>query len=83
MKVKKGISIVEGAGCKTCPVERCETRRYGEFDCLGERAKLGLGDPRTLAEKVANHIRNMNDEELHLFLCDLLAELSSDYIGER
>lgn len=83
MRVKKGISIIEGAGCKTCPVERCETRRYREFDCLIERKKFGLGDPRTLAEKVADHIRNMNDEELHCFLCDVLAELSGGYMEER
>lgn len=82
MKIKKGISIIEGAGCKACPVERCETRRYGEFDCLIERKKFGLGDPRTLAEKVADHVRNMNDEEVYCFLCDLLAELSSEHTRE-
>lgn len=55
---------MNGGGCKTCPVKPCYTLYYRGSYCMEERAKLGLGDPQTIADQ----IRSMNDEELAAFL---------------
>lgn len=36
---------MNGSGCRTCPVEKCETMNYRGSVCAAQRAKLGLGDP--------------------------------------
>lgn len=51
---------MNGSGCKNCPVKPCETMNYRGSTCAAQRAKLGLGDPKTNAD----HIRAMSDEEL-------------------
>ena len=51
---------MNGSGCKTCPVKRCETLTYRGSTCATQRAKYGLGDPQTNADR----IRAMSDEEL-------------------
>ena len=51
---------MNGSGCKTCPVKPCPTMKYRGSTCAAQRAKHGLGDPMTLADK----IRSMSDEEL-------------------
>ena len=56
-----------GSGCKNCPVKACETMNYRGSTCSAQRAKLGLGDPMTNADR----IRAMSDEELAKFLCDI------------
>lgn len=67
---------MNGSGCKTCPVKPCETMNYRGSACAAQRAKFGLGDPKTNADR----IRAMTDEELarHLHCigwdCHLCAE---------
>lgn len=51
---------MNGSGCKNCPVNPCETTNYRGSTCAAQRAKLGLGDPKTNADQ----IRAMSDEEL-------------------
>ena len=51
---------MNGSGCKTCPVKPCGTMNYRGSTCAAQRAKYGLGDPKTNADK----IRGMSDEEL-------------------
>ena len=51
---------MNGSGCKNCPVKPCETMNYRGSTCSVQRAKLGLGDPKTKADR----IRAMSDEEL-------------------
>lgn len=51
---------MNGSGCKNCPVKPCHTLHYRGSYCAEQRAKLGLGDPMTNAER----IRAMSDEEL-------------------
>ena len=53
-----------GSGCKTCPVNPCETLTYRGSTCAAQRAKHGLGDPLTHADR----IRAMSDEELCEFM---------------
>lgn len=38
---------MNGSGCKTCPVKPCETMNYRGSACAAQRAKFGLGDPKT------------------------------------
>lgn len=60
-----------GSGCKTCPVNPCETLTYRGSTCAAQRAKHGLGDPLTHADQ----IRAMSDEELCEFLmCDVVCD---------
>ena len=67
---------MNGSGCKNCPVKPCETMNYRGSACAAQRAKFGLGDPKTNADR----IRDMTDEELarHLHCigwdCHLCAE---------
>lgn len=67
---------MNGSGCKNCPVKPCETMNYRGSACAAQRAKFGLGDPMTNADR----IRAMTDEELarHLHCigwdCHLCAE---------
>ena len=56
---------MNGSGCKNCPVKPCHTLHYRGSYCAEQRAKLGLGDPQTNADR----IRAMSDEELCEFLC--------------
>lgn len=58
---------MNGSGCKNCPVNPCETMNYRGSTCAAQRAKFGLGDPQTNADR----IRAMSDEELAVFLDDL------------
>lgn len=51
---------MNGSGCKNCPVKPCETMNYRGSACSAQRAKFGLGDPQTNADR----IRSMTDEEL-------------------
>ena len=51
---------MNGSGCKNCPVNHCETMNYRGSTCAAQRAKFGLGDPKTNADR----IRAMSDEEL-------------------
>lgn len=55
---------MNGSGCKNCPVKPCETMNYRGSTCSAQRARLGLGDPMTNADR----IRAMTDEELAHFL---------------
>lgn len=55
---------MNGSGCKNCPVNHCETMNYRGSTCAAQRAKFGLGDPKTNADR----IRAMTDEELAHFL---------------
>jgi hypothetical protein len=52
--------IMKGSGCKNCPVNPCETMNYRGSTCAAQRAKFGLGDPQTNADR----IRAMSDVEL-------------------
>lgn len=58
---------MNGSGCKNCPVKPCHTLYYRGSYCAEQRAKLGLGDPQTNADR----IRVMTDEELAEFLCKI------------
>lgn len=51
---------MNGSGCKNCPVSPCHTLYYRGSYCCEQRAKRGLGDPITNADR----IRSMTDEEL-------------------
>lgn len=51
---------MNASGCKTCPVNPCNTLYYRGSYCAEQRAKMGLGDPQTNADR----IRMMSDEEL-------------------
>ena len=51
---------MNGSGCKNCPVNPCKTMNYRGSTCAAQRAKFGLGDPQTNADR----IRAMSDEEL-------------------
>ena len=55
---------MNGSGCKNCPVNPCETMNYRGSTCAAQRAKFGLGDPQTNADR----IRAMSDEEMAEFL---------------
>ena len=55
---------MNGSGCKNCPVKPCETMNYRGSACAAQRGKLGLGDPKTNADR----IRAMTDEELAEYL---------------
>lgn len=55
---------MKGSGCKDCPVIPCETMNYRGSTCSAQRAKFGLGDPLTNADR----IRAMSVDELALFL---------------
>ena len=57
---------MNGSGCKNCPVNHCETMNYRGSTCAAQRAKFGLGDPKTNADR----IRAMTDEELEKFIPD-------------
>ena len=51
---------MNGSGCRNCPVKPCHTLHYRGSTCAAQRAKFGLGDPQTNADR----IRAMSDEEL-------------------
>ena len=57
---------MRGSGCRTCPVIPCETMNYRGSTCSAQRAKFGLGDPTTNADRV----RAMTDEELAVFFAN-------------
>ena len=57
---------MNGSGCKNCPVNPCETINYRGSTCAAQRAKYGLGDPMSNAER----IRSMTDEEFAKFIDD-------------
>lgn len=57
---------MNGSGCKSCPVKPCETMNYRGSTCSAQRAKYGLGDPMTNADR----LRAMSDEELAAWLFD-------------
>lgn len=57
---------MNGSGCKNCPVSPCHTLYYRGSYCCEQRAKHGLGDPMTNADR----IRSMTDEELAKIIGD-------------
>jgi hypothetical protein len=59
--------IMNRSGCENCPVNPCETTNYRGSTCAAQRAKFGLGDPQTNADR----IRAMSDEELAEFLAEI------------
>ena len=62
---------MRGSGCKTCPVQPCETMQYRGSTCAAQRANLGLGDPKTIADE----IRSMGDEEMAIAAGEEVAKL--------
>ena len=58
--------MMNGSGCKNCPVNPCHTLHYRGSYCAEQRAKYGLGDPQTNADK----IRAMTDEELAMWMSE-------------
>ena len=59
---------MNGSGCKNCPVNPCHTLYYRGSYCCEQRAKHGLGDPMTNADR----IRAMTDSELCEFFDDFM-----------
>ena len=57
---------MNGSECKNCPVNPCETMNYRGSACAAQRAKFGLGDPQTNADR----IRAMSDDELAKFIAN-------------
>lgn len=55
---------MNGSGCKNCPVKPCETMNYRGSTCSAQRARLGLGDPMTNADR----LDDMSIEEKAQFL---------------
>lgn len=55
---------MNGSGCKNCPVKPCHTLHYRGSYCAEQRAKHGLGDPWTNADR----IRAMSNEKLVEFM---------------
>ncbi|MGN0998666.1 MAG: hypothetical protein ACI4PO_03865 [Faecousia sp.] len=51
---------MNGSGCKNCPVKNCITITYRGSTCAAQRAKLGLGDPKTMAD----WFRSLDDEKM-------------------
>lgn len=75
--------MMNGSGCKNCPVKPCNTLYYRGSYCAEQRAKFGLGDPMTNGEK----IRAMSDRELsefvgHASLCQRI-QRDSDWCENR
>lgn len=58
---------MNGIGCKNCPVKPCETMNYRGSVC-SERARLGLGDPMTNADRIRADMDT--DEELAGYLIE-------------
>ena len=57
---------MNGSGCKNCPVKPCHTLYYRGSYCAEQRAKHGLGDPQTNADR----IRAMTDDELAMWMAE-------------
>lgn len=55
---------MNGSGCKNCPVKSCETMNYRGSVCAAQRARFGLGDPKTHYD----NIQNMSEDELSEFI---------------
>ena len=73
---------MNGSGCKNCPVNHCETMNYRGSTRAAQRAKFGLGDTKTNADR----IRAMSDEELSVFLWEFDKEeiaRATEYALER
>lgn len=68
---------MNGSGCKNCPVSPCHTLYYRGSYCREQRAKHGLGDPMTNADR----IRSMSDEELAWELMTWRLEAVAKYHG--
>lgn len=71
---------MNGSGCKNCPVKPCHTLYYRGSYCAEQRAKHGLGDPKTNAE----WIRGMTDAELvqfigHASLCYRIQDMANNW----
>ena len=58
--------------CKKCPVKPCATMNYRGSTCAAQRAKFGLGDPMTNADR----IRAMSDEQLAKHFSNLMLNVS-------
>lgn len=54
---------MNGSGCKNCPVKPCETMNYRGSVCAAQRARFGLGDPKTNADRI-----RATDDELATML---------------
>ena len=46
-RTAEGGFLMNGSGCKNCPVRPCETINYRGSTCAAQRAKYGLSDPMT------------------------------------
>ena len=68
---------MNGSGCKNCPVSPCHTLYYRGSYCCEQRAKHGLGDPMTNADR----IRSMTDEELAEFIRSMVDESNSHNVA--
>lgn len=66
---------MKGSGCFNCPVKNCETMNYRGSTCAAQRAKFGLGDPMTNADR----IRAMTDEELAALLAHETYRIAEPY----
>lgn len=64
---------MNGSGCKTCPVKPCQTMHYRGSTCAAQRAKHGLGDPMTNADR----IRAWNDHELAETIANFVSEIDN------
>lgn len=58
---------MNGSGCKTCPVQNCDTFNYRGSRCAALRDQYGLGDPKTYLE----HIRTMTEQEMVNFIKEI------------
>lgn len=70
---------MNGSGCKSCPVNPCETMNYRGSTCSAQRAKYGLGDPMTNADR----LRAMSDEEMAKRICEIGFDCHLCYEHER
>lgn len=58
-----------GSGCSTCPIKDCDAQYRGSR-CAAQRARLGLEDPMTNADK----IHSMSEQELVRLLVHTVAD---------
>lgn len=59
-------------GCRECPLFASCDAEYRGSRCASDRAKIGLGDPLTDADRIRQMIDSMADEELETALGSLL-----------
>lgn len=64
---------MNGSGCKSCPVKPCHTLFYRGSYCLEQRAKHGLGDPKTIVDRIQAMSVDELAKWLLLFVSDCAA----------